>query len=396
MSDERVPAGQLRIAFVLPTLGSGGAERVTINLAQCLAAAGHTVAIVTLASARGRDAYPVPAEIERLDLGGAACDADGRASSGLAANVARVRALRSTLQRFGADVAVGMMTTCSVLVGIATVGTGIRAIGSERTHSPALPLSSTWEIARRYGYGLLDAMVVLTRETAEWTRTHTRARDIAVIPNQLIWPIPGTPSGALPDPAPSPGRSMLLAMGRLERQKGFDLLIDAFARIGRERPDWDLVIVGEGPLRSELEGRLDTLGLRGRVTLPGRSSDPARWYERADAFVMSSRFEGFPNALVEAMASGLACVSFECPTGPSDLIAHDESGLLVRPLDVDALADAMRTLTGDEALRRRLGSAARAVRERLAPANVMPHWIRLLSGGSAYDSRRATILEGRP
>jgi glycosyltransferase involved in cell wall biosynthesis len=390
-------ARPLRIAFVLPTLGSGGAERVTVNLAKCLVEDGHAVAIVTLApAAAGSDAYAVPAGIERLDLGRASRDPHGGGGSGLGANLARIRALRGTLRRFGADAAVGMMTTCSVLVGIATIGTTIRAIGSERTHSPALPLSSAWEVARRYGYGLLDVMVVLTRETADWTRLNTRARNIEVIPNQLIWPIPGVPSGALPDRALNPGRSMLLAMGRLERQKGFDLLIDAFGRIARERPDWDLTIVGEGPLRNELESRIDAVGLTGRIALPGRSGDPARWYERADAFVMSSRFEGFPNALVEAMASGLACVSFDCTTGPSDLIAHGESGLLVRPLDVDALAEAMRCVTGDPAMRERLGQAARAVRERLAPANVMPHWHRLLSGRAVHTARRGAVAGGRP
>jgi glycosyltransferase involved in cell wall biosynthesis len=184
-----------------------------------------------------------------------------------------------------------------------------------------------------------------------------------------------------PDKASAPPRPRrtLIALGRFGPEKGFDLLIDAFSRIAERHPWWDLWIWGDGPLRTELERQRDRLGLADRVFLPGRTSTPHEELRKADLFAMSSRREGFPMALGEAMACGLPAVSSDCPSGPRQIIRPDVDGLLVPPEDAQALASALSAVMGDDALRARLASRAPEVLERFGLEQIMARWEALLS-----------------
>jgi len=167
---------------------------------------------------------------------------------------------------------------------------------------------------------------------------------------------------------------VVVAMGRLVPQKGFDMLIDAFAPLARNHPDVTLEIWGEGPERSRLERRRDDLGLAGRVRLPGTTTEPHAAIGRAGVFVMSSRREGFPMVLGEAMASGVPCVSFDCPSGPRELIRDGVDGLLVPPNDVPALGAALERLITDRELAARLASRAPEVVERFSLEAILEQW----------------------
>ena len=177
-----------------------------------------------------------------------------------------------------------------------------------------------------------------------------------------------------------PGRSIVLAAGRLVPQKGFDRLIEAFANIHGDHPNWDLVILGAGPDRQVLEIQRDKLGLNGRVFLPGRAGNVADWYGRASIFAMASLFEGFPNALLEAMAYGLPVISTDCDTGPRDLIEHDANGLLVTQGDQSALIAGLRQLMDNEDLRSRLSQNARAVIQKFAVERISRQWYAVFDG----------------
>src|SRR5690606_6883976 len=141
--------------------------------------------------------------------------------------------------------------------------------------------------------------------------------------------------------------TVIVAAGRLQRQEGFDLLIDAFAPVARRNPTWQLRVFGGGKLHDDLVTRIAGHRLTDQVHLRGRTTRLHEEMAAASMFVLSSRFEGFPMVLLEAMAHGLPVVAFDCHTGPRDILTDGWDGVLVPPRDVDALSDAIATLVAD-------------------------------------------------
>lgn len=364
----------MKVLIFIYSLHSGGAERVTANLSNYWAQKGWQVTVVTLASP-AQDFYQLHPSVRRVPL-----DMAGQSTNRFAAawnNVRRIAALRRVLLRQRPDVALAMMDTANVLLAIAAAGLkNLMTVGSEHIHPPQIRLAKPWGVLRAHLYGRLSAMTALTTESAHWLHRHTRARHVRVIPNAATWPLPAQ-APHLPLPSGSGERRLLLAVGRLHAQKGFDILIPAFGRLARDLPDWHLVILGEGPDRKALEEQIAAIGLTDRVSLPGRAGNVAQWYEAADLYVMSSRFEGFPNTLAEAMAYGLPAVSFDCDTGPRDIIRHEVDGLLVPAGDAAALEAALRRLIVDPALRKRFAARAPEVRERFSLTSVSAQWEQL-------------------
>jgi glycosyltransferase involved in cell wall biosynthesis len=257
---------------------------------------------------------------------------------------------------------------CLNLVAAEVSPPGRVVIGQEQMHLRAHHESVRRAMAR--GYSRLDALVVLTaRDADEFAAFLPAPPRIAVIPNSAR-ELEGKPA--------SRSGTTILAAGRLTRQKGFDLLIHAFARVAPEHPDWRLRICGGGQQRNALERLVDEHRLTGRVTFTGPVKRLGRRMQRAAMFVLSSRFEGFPLILLEAMSKGLPVVSFDCPTGPGDVIEDHRNGILVPAGDVDALAAGMLELIADEGLRRRLGAAAAQTANVYTIEAIGPRWDRLL------------------
>ena len=196
-----------------------------------------------------------------------------------------------------------------------------------------------------------------------------------VIPNFVRRPV------RIATPGTEHGPKRLLAMGRLGPEKGFDLLVDAFARVADAHPDWSLTILGEGDERGRLETLVRRLRLDGRVALPGRAADPFPHLASAHAFALSSRREGFPNALLEAMACGLPAVAFACRSGPAEIIEHGRNGLLVPPGDLTRFALALDRVMGSGAVRAQIGRNAREIATVLTPERVLVAWNALLWSG---------------
>jgi glycosyltransferase involved in cell wall biosynthesis len=198
---------------------------------------------------------------------------------------------------------------------------------------------------------------------------------IAIVPN----PIPDE-LFSIARPRRAEGRKRLISVGRLQPQKHYKLLIETFAKVADEFEDWDLWIWGEGSERPMLTQRIAELNLSNRVFLPGRTQ--AAWHEMAaaDAFVLSSRFEGMPVALMESMALGVPAVAFDCPSGPRELMRDGQDGLLIPPGDATALAAALRRLLSDDALREELGvKGARSIRDRYSVPQILAVWDRLFA-----------------
>lgn len=362
----------MKLLFFIHSLGGGGAERVTANLANYWASKSWDITVVTLES-QGEDFYILDPAVKRIAL-----ELAGRSDNGvqgLLRNAHRVIALRRILRRVAPDIAIGMMTTANVILALSALGLPkVRAIGSERIHPPQFFLGSIWHWLRRHCYARLAAVVALTGESAEWLRRHTSARRVLIIPNAPTWPILRQASALTLEPPRPSGRRILLAVGRLSGQKQFDVLIGAFAKLAEQYHDWDLIILGDGPLRHALLEQAGADGLEKRVFLPGKAGNVADWYKSADLYVMSSRFEGFPNTLVEAMAHGVPAISFDCDTGPRDIIRHEIDGLLVPAGDVPGLLSALDRLMGDHMLRQSLAKRAIEVRDRFSMERIARLW----------------------
>lgn len=373
----------MKLALVIGSLQGGGAERVMATLANAWAQRSVAVTLITIADTSA-DQYPLDAAVRRISLG-------LRRSSthcllGLANNIRRVRALRATLRSLRPDAVLSFLTTNNVLSVVATRGLGIPVVVSERI-SISHRFPAVWRLLRALAYRRATALVVQTARGRAEFKTRMPTLPIHVIPNPLQMDFQEAP-----DPVACSvmdacrNRKMLMAVGRLAPQKGYDLLLRAFAVVSVSQPDACLVILGEGPERSRLEAIVRKLGLADRVLLPGFSRTPHALLQKADLFVLSSRYEGFPNALLEAMAGGLPCVSFDCPTGPAELLAHGASGLLVPAENAAALAAAMLQCMSDPLLRSQLGRAARSSAAAYSLDAVMAQW-QVLFGACGMDTR---------
>jgi glycosyltransferase involved in cell wall biosynthesis len=365
----------MRLLIFISSMGSGGAERVSANLANYWATKEFEITIVTLCQ-QSLDFYELHPAVKRIAMELAGENAN--ALTGLWQNIRRVIALRRLLRQIQPDIALGTMTSANVLLALAAWGLpNLRTIGAEHNHPPQLPLGFFWETLRSHTYCLLNAVTALASEGENWITSNTNAQKVSVIPNAVTWPLSGQKPRISPNVIIKSERQILLAVGRLEMQKGFDWLIEAFANLAGDHPDWDLVILGEGSLRPMLEETVRKSDLDDRIFLPGRAGNMGEWFESADLFVMSSRFEGFPMTLVEAMAHGLAAVSFDCDTGPRDIIHHELDGLLVPQGDITELTSALDRLMSDAFTRQRFAERAVEVRERFSMEKVTGMWEKL-------------------
>lgn len=364
-----------RVLLFIHSLHGGGAERVAADLSAHWAGMGREVMVVTQASAEG-DVYTLHPKVRREVLHTAG---EGGGLRGIWSNVQRVRALRRVVKSFRPDIVLGMMTTASVLSVLACAGLSCRVIATEHTHPPSQTLSGFWQRLRRLTYPRAASVVALTRGTADWLAQHVPGSKLAVIPNPVHFPLPR--AEPVLTPVSGDGRKRLLAVGRLHADKGFDLLIQAYAKLAASHPGWDLVILGEGDERRALEAQVREAGLASRIFMPGRAGNVGDWYDSADLYVLTSRFEGLSNTLLESMASGLAAVSFDCDTGPREIIREGVDGVLVRPNgDVPALCKALDVVMRNDADRVRMAQAATDVRDRFSAARVLQKWQELFDG----------------
>lgn len=369
-ADEQ-PFVRRKVAFVIGSLALGGAERVVASLADYWSTLGHDVTVICMSNRAG-DFYQTSPGVQRvwLDLAGDS----GAFGAAVSANTKRIFALRAALRRLKPDVAIAFMTESNVLLGLAAIGLGVRTIGSERNYPPMADVGRPWRIGRRLCYGLLDSLVAQSHAAADWIRGNTSARRVAVIANPITLPIVGAGrSDAVTSVlGPKRGSKIVLCVGRLGPDKRFDRALEAFAKFADRQPDWVIVFLGDGALRRELEALAARLGLDGRAFFPGTVSNPAEWYAAADLFLMTSAHEGYPNALIEAMSQGLACVAIDCPVGPGELIASGKNGILTEP--GAEFETAVGQCLAEPALRDRLGEAAKQIRTTHAMPGIASLW----------------------
>jgi glycosyltransferase involved in cell wall biosynthesis len=303
-------------------------------------------------------------------------DSPGLASA-VSNNLRRVRALRAALRQARPQAVVSFTDKTNVLAILAAKGLGAPVIACEHIDPFRHDIGRLWSGLRRLTYPRAGAVVGVTGAAEQFVRRFVKHIPVLTIPNPQEPPPP--PTGQ-PPPRPWPDGPTAMAMGRLNRQKGFDLLLQAFAMATAAVPGepagrpWQLVILGEGEERPALTALAAKLGLAGRVHMPGRVDSPYDLLRQAELFVMSSRYEGFPMGLLEAMACGLPVLCTDCSTGAREIITPGVDGELVPPEDVPALAAALAGLMNDPARRRSLAAHAPAVLERFSLQRVLESW----------------------
>lgn len=362
------PAMSRRLSIVTSALGAGGAERVISLLARHWVERGWEVTIITFDRPGDPVYHPLPEAVALVRLG---------LPAGALAVARRACALRGALKRERPDVAIGFLTKINVLTLLATMRTGIPVLVSERNNPLRQGAHPAWNRALRLLYRRADAIVCQTAASVACLPAEVRDR-VRVIANPIV----------PPEAAPAHRAHKLVAAGRLTEQKGFDLLIEAFARIADRHPRWTLDIWGEGGERRALQALIDARGLAARIRLPGVSARPGGWAEGASAFVLSSRYEGFANVLGEAMALGLPAIAFDCDFGPSELVRDEQDGLLVPAEDVAALAEGLDRLLGDAPLRARLGEAAKSAARAFDVRRIAGQWDVVIERLWAYRHAR--------
>ncbi|WP_290809839.1 glycosyltransferase [Ferrovibrio sp.] len=354
------------VVAVISDMGPGGAQRVLSQLTGAWQRAGRKVALVTLEESE-RDFYPLPEGVRRIALTAHASEAKLR---GLARNAVRILALRQVLRRFRPTSVVGFIGTTNVLVVAASAFLPIRTIVSERNDPTRQSFGWLWDLLCQLAYRHADVVTANSMVAVRAFRKFLPASRLLYVPNPLSITANGQTALAR--------EKIVLAVGRLHPQKGHDVLLRAFARVAPQLDSWKLVVIGEGDLADELRMLAEQLDIADRVEFLGRVRDVFQWYRRAGLFVMASRYEGTPNALLEALGHGCACIVSDSAGDAQEYIRDGENGLTFPVDDSAELAKALCDLARSEKIRVRLGSEGIKSVSHLTLDNVASVWDKVL------------------
>lgn len=354
----------MNITIFIGGLNNGGAERVACNLANFLSGKNHEVEILTVSEVE--QSYYLQPEVKVTNLLGIK---DRRYF--LYDNILRIWRYSKFLLTHKTDAYVVFLPTTINLALSTKFLTKAVMIAAERANPGDYSVKTQNKLKKNARKA--DGWVFQTEEQKEWYDGVILgdAKPI-VIPNAInpdfIKPI-----------YKGERKKLIVSSGRLNKQKNHTLLINAFAKIAQKYPDYNLCIYGEGAKRDELCGLVSKLDLTDRVSLPGYTTNISEKLQEASLFVLSSDFEGMPNALMEAMALGLPCVSTDCSGGGARFLIKDSvNGLLVPQKDVDAMATAMDRILSDKDFAEKLGTEAHRLCDTLAPEKVYGEWERFI------------------
>lgn len=355
----------MKIAFAVKSMyqTKGGAERVLALVANGLAARGHDVALLTFDAPDITPSYPLSDKVKRLFLNIGTAARPTTWQEGWR----RVIMTRRILSAQKPDIVISFMYSSYVLTAIALLGTGIKLIGSEHivpAYYRARPLHFQLLLLSVF---MMNRLTVVTDHIITLFPRWVRHR-LVCVPNPVVLPQPTAATKVS-------GRKILLNVGRMTAQKNQALLVDAFASVANDFPDWDLHIIGDGELRTTLQDHIHRLGLNDRAHLLPPTDSIENAYATADLFGMPSTFESFGLVTAEAMLCGLPAVGFaDCP-GTNEIIIDGVNGLLASGLsDVESFSNALRKLMADEGLRAEYGRKAKETVTKYHLAPVLDTW----------------------
>ena len=355
---------RMNIIFLIGKLRFSGAENVLRCLATEIAKRGHKVEILL------RDN-----EVNNEELPGvriAYCGADGNP---IQRRLGRKRNIRIEVNRFKADLVVGFGFPMNFDAVMGVRGTGAKSIICERMDPYTCSKNFKFEIQRKLYYRLADGYVVQTPRIQEFYKIHYAAKkNVAVIPNPVR-------RSAYHIQNSENSEEYLVTVGRLDdAQKNQSMLINAFAQISPKYPKLRLKIAGSGQDQNKYEELIRNLKIESKVDLLGNIPDPMDVIHNAKIFLLTSNHEGMPNALIEAMSQGKACISTRCSGGGAEyLIQNGENGILIDCGDVDGCSVAIETLLNDPGKREVMGKRALSINQKLDVDVITDQWIEYFS-----------------
>ncbi len=351
------------IVFYIGSLSMGGAERVIVNLAAYFRSCGYTVTIVT--KLQDEDEYPVPEGVTRIlaDIAG-----DEISSNRVVNLYRRITKLRNIFKQLAPDYIVSFIKKNNFMAITSAAGLHIPVIVSVRSNPAREYPDKLTRLLARVLFARTAGVVLQTQQAKEFFPKEVQKK-VVVLPNSLS-------DKFLQSECSGERRKEIVWVGRMDSNKNPKMLLRAFAEIAEKHPEWSVTYIGEGYQKKEMEAFCKEKNLSSQVKFAGRIDDVAGAIRPASVFVLTSKQEGMPNALIEAMVSGLAAISTDCPCGgPAELIENGINGILIPVDDEKALTEALDKLLSDEEYRVRISNEAKKLIDKVHPDIVNRKWL---------------------
>ncbi len=359
----------MRLAMIISSLVCGGAQHSFVTLANHWSLSGWEVHVLCPDLVRESPFFPIDSSVKQWDL---RFDVTRKNPLVRALDTAiGMRRLREYVREINPHLVISFLDWMNSFTLISTAAMGVPVIISERMDPRISGASFVWHIVRPFAYCRAKAGVAVSNDVAAFLKK-MKIPDVRVIPGPI-----DPPRGNRAD-IKEEAATRIMSAGRFAKQKGFDLLIKSFKLVAAKNHATTLTIWGAGPEQGALQRLITDLDLEKRVTLPGVTREMYSALQGADIFVLSSRFEGYPRVLAEAMMLGLPVVSFDCVGAPADMIEHMQNGLLVPAESIEGMSSALQLLLSDSALRKRLGQAAPAIAAQCGAEVTLRAWSELV------------------
>jgi len=342
----------MKILLVLPLLGLGGGQRYVTIMANYWTEIGHDVTIISLRETE--TFYSISDKVTVIKLNYDYSRTLGKVYSGFITMLK----LRNKAKQIQPDFVLSILSTTNILTILATSFLGIKVFVRDAM-SPFRKRTKTDKFLRRVLYKKATGVITMTRTAKEIVVKETGVKSIKIIHN---------PVKEILINEKIKKEKIILNVGRLHQAKGQRYLLEVCARLNE--PEWKFVILGEGPLRRELEKRIVELGIENQVVLPGAIKDIDEWLSKASIFAFPSITEGWGNSLSEAMTAGLPCVSFDCEVGPRDMINDKINGYLVPVGNVEFFTSRIKTLINDLSIRNKISLEAKKTSDKYKIENI--------------------------
>ncbi len=349
---------------------AGGVERMSNLIMNQMVERGHQIELVTLDKKDATSFYPLNSFIKwhKLESGDTLQKAD------FFTRLQRILSIRRIVKTFKPDVLLAFQEASFLSARLSVIGLNIPVIAAERNSPSRFTFMGLSK--RQLAFLSFRFARFITIQSSSFTTYYPKGLHdkIKVIPNPVFQ------VASFPD---IKKEKIILSVGRLEHQKNFQILIQAFAQIATAFPDWTLVIIGEGKDRTEIETLVTNLNLKNRVILPGHITDLSSYYQKASVFCLSSLWEGFPNSLAEALSYGLPSIGFQDCDGVRDLIKNGRNGILAEGnANIPSLTKVLIKLLNDEKLRDEMGLEAIRSVQGYQPSSIFDQWEELLKEAS--------------